>query len=166
MRLLISGFTGMELEPDDIPAWVGDVVLRNMVVAPKEAKFAFILLPAEGSPSLPPLQQTKLNAPRILQVRKVAIYCASKLSDIAMPLDVHPVYLRRPADASPDPEPSSQAAPRYELELTCNGLAVPFEMSLSSVKKFIWCKSDDVVFHYRVRDALHPAPLPKIEPPK
>lgn len=26
---------------------VGDVVLRNMPVVPKEAKFAFILLPAE-----------------------------------------------------------------------------------------------------------------------
>lgn len=37
--------------------------------------------------------------------------------------DVHPVYLRRPADAPPDePEPGPQDVPRYELELTCNGM--------------------------------------------
>lgn len=33
----------------------------------QEAKLAFILLPAEGS-EMPSLMQSKLNAPRILQV--------------------------------------------------------------------------------------------------
>ena len=27
--------------------------------------------------------------------------------------------------------------------------AVPYEMSLASVKKFLWQKSDDLIFHFR-----------------
>ncbi len=44
--------------------------------------------------------------------------------------------------------------------------AVPYEMSLSAVKKFIWGRSGDVLFEYRVRDPLRPAPMPVIQPPK
>ena len=35
------------MEPDDVPSWVGDVVLRGANITPKEAKCAFILLPCE-----------------------------------------------------------------------------------------------------------------------
>lgn len=47
---------------------------------------------------------------------------------------------------------------------SCNQ-GVPYEMSLASVKKFIWRKSDDLVFHFRVRDPNNPVPLPVIQPP-
>lgn len=35
-------------------------------------------------------------------------------------------------------------------------------MSLAAVKKYIWRRSDDVVFVYRVRDPTNVAQLPKI----
>ncbi|KAF5831344.1 WD40-repeat-containing domain protein [Dunaliella salina] len=78
-RILMRDFNASIPEPDFIPAWVGDVVLRNANVAPKE-KAAFILVPLEGS-QLPILTQSRLNAPRILQVHKVADYCSTKLKD-------------------------------------------------------------------------------------
>jgi hypothetical protein len=38
-------------------------------------------------------------------------------------------------------------------------------MSVASVQKFLWKRSDDVVFHYRVLDPARPAPLPVFKPP-
>jgi WD repeat-containing protein 48 len=45
------------------------------------------------------------------------------------------------------------------------GQGVPYEMSLAAVKKYIWCKGEDLVFHFRVRDPAKPVPLPTIKPP-
>ncbi|GFR51816.1 hypothetical protein Agub_g14276 [Astrephomene gubernaculifera] len=161
-RRLISSFDGSETEPVEVPTWVGDVVLRNTSVTPKEAKCAFILLPAEGS-NLPSLMQSKLNAPRILQIHKVAHYCCSKLQEQNVQLEVRPFYLRRPPYAPPEPPSGGAGAGgRAALELTCNGVAVPYEMSLATVKKYIWKKSDDLVFHYRIRDPTRPAPPPAL----
>mmetsp|Transcript_29377 Transcript_29377/g.74897 ORF Transcript_29377/g.74897 Transcript_29377/m.74897 type:complete len:779 (-) Transcript_29377:258-2594(-) len=158
-RRVIGGFSGAEVEPDEVPAWVGDVVLRGAVLVPKEAKCAFILLPEEGS-NLPGLLQSKLNAPRILQVHKVASYAISKLEEANIHLEMWPVYMQRPEGAQ-DPQPA-QGVTTYYLELTCNGMAVPYEMSLAAVKKYIWRKPDDVVFVFRVRDNAAPAQLPTI----
>ncbi|KAF5831343.1 hypothetical protein DUNSADRAFT_13282 [Dunaliella salina] len=38
--------------------------------------------------------------------------------------------------------------------------AVPFDMSLASVKKYIWRRSDDPVFTYKVLDPMAPLPMP------
>ncbi|KAG2485008.1 hypothetical protein HYH03_016211 [Edaphochlamys debaryana] len=164
-RRLMDAFDGTEAEPSEIPTWVADVVLRNANVTPKEAKCAFILMPAEGS-NLPSLMQSKLNAPRILQVHKVAHYCCSKLQEQGIQLEVRPVYLRRPPNAPPDPPPDPAGAPpRPVLELVCNGMAAPYEMSLSSVKKYVWKKkNDDLVFHFRIKDPAVVVPLPVLGP--
>jgi hypothetical protein len=42
---------------------------------------------------------------------------------------------------------------------------VPFDMSLASVKKFIWRRSEDVLFMFTARDPANIPPLPKIAPP-
>lgn len=69
-RLGANAFTGREREGEDLPNWVCEAVLRGMLPYVKELKAAFVLLPAEGS-GLPSLLQSRLNAPRILQVMKV-----------------------------------------------------------------------------------------------
>jgi WD repeat-containing protein 48 len=51
---------------------VGEAVLRGLLPYVKELKAAFVLHPAEGS-GLPSLLQSRLNAPRILQVMKVRL---------------------------------------------------------------------------------------------
>mgnify|MGYP001807727508 CR=1 FL=1 len=68
-----SAFTGKEREGEDIPSWVCDAVIRGLLPYVKELKAAFVLHPAEGS-SLPSLLQSRLNAPRILQVAKVCVF--------------------------------------------------------------------------------------------
>ena len=43
--------------------------------------------------------------------------------------------------------------------------AVYFDFTLSAVKKYIWRRSDDVVFNYRLYKPHRRAPLPLIKPP-
>lgn len=43
--------------------------------------------------------------------------------------------------------------------------AVPGELSLAALKKFIWQREDDIVVEYRILDPAHPAPLPVVEHP-
>jgi hypothetical protein len=38
--------------------------------------------------------------------------------------------------------------------------AVPYSLSLATIKKFIWKRSDDVVFHYKALDPARLAPFP------
>jgi WD repeat-containing protein 48 len=84
--------------------------------------------------------QSKLNAPRILQMHKVASYCQAKLLEQNVGVALRPLYLRHPRGASegsaPPPDellmptvtdPATGAAspwagPVHELELTCKVL--------------------------------------------
>lgn len=65
-----TAFTGQEPADAFVPGWVANAVLRSTFPYVKELKAAFVLQPAEGS-GLPSLLQSRLNAPRILQVKKV-----------------------------------------------------------------------------------------------
>eukprot|EP00879_Flechtneria_rotunda_P018080 GHRR01018953.1.p1 GENE.GHRR01018953.1~~GHRR01018953.1.p1 ORF type:complete len:757 (+),score=249.11 GHRR01018953.1:300-2570(+) len=71
-RLSCTSFTGREREGEDLPHWACAAVLRGVLPFVKELKAAFVLQPAEGS-GLPSLLQSRLSAPRILQVMKVCI---------------------------------------------------------------------------------------------
>jgi WD repeat-containing protein 48 len=42
--------------------------------------------------------------------------------------------------------------------------AVPYSLSIATVKKYIWKRSDDVIFNYRVLDPARLAPLPTFGP--
>lgn len=69
-RTWATAFTGEEQTPEDIPGWVADLVIKAQFGFVKELKSAFVLK-AEPASGLPALLQSKLNAPRILQVHKV-----------------------------------------------------------------------------------------------
>ncbi|KAF8066279.1 wdr48 [Scenedesmus sp. PABB004] len=155
-RISAGAFTGREREGEDLPGWVAEAVLRGLLPYVKELKAAFALQPAPDS-GLPSLLQGRLNAPRILQVMKVANYCATRLAEQGVSLATHAV----------GETPESQAPPddgQQYLELTCNGLAVPYTMSIATVKKFIWKRSDDVLFVFRVADRDRLAPFPALGP--
>ena len=52
------------------------------------------------------------------------------------------------------------AQPMYNVPLQ----AVPWELSLAALRKFIWRQKDrEVVVEYRIADPANPAPLPTIE---
>lgn len=40
--------------------------------------------------------------------------------------------------------------------------AVPYSFSIATIKRYIWKRSDDVIFHYRVLDPARLAPFPQL----
>jgi hypothetical protein len=58
---------------------------------------------------------------------------------------------------SPPLTPSPLLPPHAQL--------VPYDMSLASVKKFIWRRSEDVLFTFSARDPANVPPLPVLSPP-
>ena len=227
-RRPFTDFDGDEPPGEFVPAWVAGAVLQGAFPYARELKAAFVLQPAEGS-GLPSLLQSRLNAPRVLQAKKVAAYAAAKLAELGHRLAPVDVSWRDPASRVP-PElrnggggggggagaaAAAQAQQRRQqqdglqngslgqdrqqqhsqqqtqqqqstgqqqqseqqqqqdqqqgqegyLELTCNGMAVPADLSVAAIKKFLWRRGDDVLFHYRALDPLNPAPMPVIEMP-
>jgi WD repeat-containing protein 48 len=162
-----------------VPGWAADALLRCGLPPGKDAKCAFVLLPAEGE-ALPSLLQSRLNAPKILQVHKVAAFLAGKLAEAGVSAVPKAVFYRLgggaaaaggyanyaqqgQADAGGDASALLHGQP--VLELLCGGWAVPHNLTLAAVKKFVWRRADDVVLHYRLQDPLRPAPMPDIQPP-
>jgi len=87
-RRLANRLGPSQLEGEDVPGWAADAVLRGRLpplpgqgAGRDPTKAAFVLAPAEGS-GLPPLPQPRLHAPRILETRKVAAFCAAKLQEL------------------------------------------------------------------------------------
>lgn len=120
-----------------------------------------------------------------LQVHKVAHYCLSKLVEQGVQLELQPIYYCHPGSGAqagatatspqggrvggPAPmqvdaaagAPAAAAAPSGAvLELTCNGFALPYDMTLASVRKLVWKRSDDQIIHYGIRNPNRPAPMP------
>ena len=90
-RRIADAFDGTEPEGDVIPQWVADCVLRKRIPSGKDLKMAFILLPAANS-GLPSLLQSKLNAPRVLGIDKVADYVMRKMADQGINLAEEPLF--------------------------------------------------------------------------
>lgn len=43
--------------------------------------------------------------------------------------------------------------------------ALPFELTLAAIRKFIWQRDSDIEIRFRIMDPQHPAPMPDIRPP-
>jgi WD repeat-containing protein 48 len=85
------------------PAWLADVLLRNMIPQKEIVKISFILEPWNNIlPQVSTDGNTRLNANRMLRARKIMIYVAERIE---------------PQPEKPDPD-----APKPEeyLELYCN----------------------------------------------
>lgn len=90
-RRSMQDFDGSEPEGSFIPQWVADCVLRSEYPLGKELKIAFQVLPLEGS-GLPSMLQSKLNAPRVLRINKVADYIVKKMADQGLTLREEPLF--------------------------------------------------------------------------
>ena len=89
--------------------------LRGMLAA---SGSNVVLCVTQGS-RLPALQQSRLNAPRVLPIHKVVSYIMAKLRDQGIVLETVPVYWRKELmESLPFPEDST--APF--LEVICNGM--------------------------------------------
>lgn len=85
------------------PMWLGSVLLQNVTPFKEPVKISFVLIPMEG---LPPIAVTdgnnRLNANRMLRVKKILAYVAERIE---------------PQSEEPDP---GALKPEEYLELYCN----------------------------------------------
>ncbi|XP_024969147.1 WD repeat-containing protein 48-like isoform X2 [Cynara cardunculus var. scolymus] len=149
-------------EDEDFPWWVLDCVLHNRLPPREHTKCSFYLQPYEGS-ALQILTQGKLSAPRILRIHKVVNYVVEKLV-LDKPLDGLsndgtsapglPGGQLQNSSVNGDGSFRSESKPGQKLkpaiEILCNNQVLTPEMSLATVRAYIWKKSEDLVLNYRV----------------
>ncbi|KAK7337859.1 hypothetical protein VNO77_18447 [Canavalia gladiata] len=159
-RKQITDLDGTEDEKD-FPWWCLDCVLNNRLPPRENTKCSFYLHPCEGS-SVQILTQGKLSAPRILRIHKVINYVIEKMV-LDKPLD----SLNADGSFAPGPAGSQSQLQavgdgsfrsgfkpwqklRPSIEILCNNQVLSPEMSLATVRAYIWKKSEDLVLNYRV----------------
>jgi len=160
-RCLSGDFDGTEIVDVQIPRWVFDCVLYKTFLTRETAKYGFKLL--TGDDQLPKLifqGQGRLNAPRLLKIRKVIIFVYTKL-DLILPdkstLDEQTTsVITTPLSATPTNDSTNTNSteentirPEEYLEILCGNKTVSPELNLASVKTFFWKSGDDLVLYYR-----------------
>ncbi|KAA3487316.1 WD repeat-containing protein 48-like [Gossypium australe] len=148
-RKKITELDGTEDEKD-FPGWVLDCVLSNKLPPRENTKCSFYLHPCEGS-AVQILTQGKLSAPRILRIHKVVNYVVEKLD--------------KPSDnANTDGTFSPGLGGRLQHLAVGDGSfrsglkpwqkprpsVLSPDMSLATVRAYVWKKPEDLVLNYRV----------------
>jgi len=164
-RCLSGDFDGTEVIDVQIPRWVSDCVLYKNFLTRETAKYGFKLL--SGDDQLPKLPiQGRLNAPRLLKIRKVIIFVTTKL-DLILPdkpiLDEQttsavstptttttpPLSTNDSTTTTTNPAEENTIRPEEYLEILCGNKTVSPELNLASVKTFFWKSGDDLLLYYR-----------------
>ncbi|KAI3724512.1 hypothetical protein L2E82_36292 [Cichorium intybus] len=124
-------------EDEDFPRWVLDSVLHNRMPPREHTKCSFYLHPFEGS-TAQILTQGKLSAPRILRIHKVVNYVVEKM------------VLDKSSDTLISDGTLKPWKLKPSIEILCNNQVLAPEMSLATVRTYIWKKSEDLVLNYRI----------------
>ncbi|XP_060182610.1 uncharacterized protein LOC132612343 [Lycium barbarum] len=154
-RKKITDLDGTEDEKD-IPWWVIDCVMNNRLPPRENTKCSFYLHPCEGS-TAQILTQGKLSAPRILRIHKVINYVIEKMV-LDKPLDsvnsdgtfAPGMHGGTGGDGSFQTGPKPWQKLKPSIEILCNNQVLSPDMSLATVRAYIWKKPEDVVLNYRV----------------
>ena len=99
---------------------------------PDSPKTSFHLAPHDTQPDAPKLSQGRVTAPRVLGIRKVAVYVANRL-------DLREKSIGEPGDL---------------VYIICAGSVCDPSSSLATVKEFLWKKGSDVELVYRFKDGV------------
>ncbi|KAI3516967.1 hypothetical protein L1887_16159 [Cichorium endivia] len=149
-RKKITEMDGTEDEKD-LPWWVLDCVLLNRLPPREHTKCSFYLQPYEGS-TTQTVTQGKLSAPRILRIHKVVNYVVEKLV-LDKPMD----SLAIDGTFAPQGDGSFRSGIikpwqklKPSIEILCNNQVLTPDMSLATVRAYIWKKSEDLVLNYRI----------------
>ncbi|KAI0402982.1 WD repeat-containing protein [Xylaria palmicola] len=137
-----------DLIEEKAPMWLGEVLLLNIIPPKEPIKVSFILHPWQDS--LPAIVSAdgnnRLNANRMLRVKKILAYVAEKIE-------------------TPPEQPDPNALkPEQYLELYCNDQLLPNTMSLATLRAHVWKGGNDVVLYYKANGRKEiPKVLPKRE---
>ncbi|TAQ85557.1 hypothetical protein B7494_g6106 [Chlorociboria aeruginascens] len=115
------------------PMWLGDLLLRNKIPFKEPVKVSFILQPWQDLlPSIAgPDGNARLNANRMLRVKKILAYVAERIEI---------------APAEPDP---NALKPEEFLELYCYEQKLPITMTLATLRAHVWKGGADVMLYYK-----------------
>ncbi|ESZ94707.1 hypothetical protein SBOR_4901 [Sclerotinia borealis F-4128] len=115
------------------PMWLGDLLLKNKTPLKDPVKVSFILQPYQDLlPSIAgPDGNARLNANRMLRVKKILAYVAERIE---------------PLGEQPDPK---DCKPEDYLELFCYEQKLPISMSLATLRAHIWKGGADVMLYYK-----------------
>ncbi|PWA42460.1 G-protein beta WD-40 repeat-containing protein [Artemisia annua] len=159
-RKKITEMDGTEDEKD-LPWWVLDCILHNRMPPREHTKCSFYLQPYEGS-TAQTVTQGKLSAPRILRIHKVVNYVVEKLV-LDKPLDslidgpfapglsggqLQQSTIGGDGSFRSGLKPWQKLKP--SIEILCNNQVLTPDMSLATVRTYIWKKSEDLVLNYRI----------------
>ncbi|KDD73147.1 hypothetical protein H632_c2485p1 [Helicosporidium sp. ATCC 50920] len=154
----------------DIPAWAADCVLHGRFPTPKSLKLAFHLVPLEQG-GLPSLLQSRLHAPRVLRVSKVAEYLVRRMRELGLAVRQAALFFdagqQEVWDAAAGHAPGDPEEGRgLPLFLSCNGMAVPWDFTLAAVRQWIWKNPEDLVINYSISGPETMLRMPSIKPPE
>ncbi|KAG6013658.1 hypothetical protein E4U43_007172, partial [Claviceps pusilla] len=125
------------------PMWLGDLLLQNLIPLKDPVKISFVLHPSGNLPVLSPTDgNNRLNANRMLRVRKILAYVAERIED------------------EPEEAGSDELAPEEYLELYCNDQLLDPLMTLATIRTHVWKSGNDVVLYYKANGRK------EIRPPK
>ncbi|KAL2155402.1 hypothetical protein VTH82DRAFT_144 [Thermothelomyces myriococcoides] len=133
------------------PQWLGDVLLLNVLPPKDPVKVSFVLHPWKDT--LPPIASAdgnnRLNANRMLRVRKILAYVAERIDPV-----------REGEERGPD-----ALKPEEYLELYCNDQLLPVKMTLATLRTYIWRDTKDIVLHYKAngRKEIPMSPPPEVK---
>ncbi|KAF3483500.1 uncharacterized protein GIQ15_02824 [Arthroderma uncinatum] len=150
------------------PTWLADLLLRNVVPFKEIPKIAFSLKPFQDS--LPevikpdiistnrnnanqeyrtaPTNSSRLNANRMLRAKKILAYVAERID---------PQNVENPSEDALKPE-------EY-LELYCQNILIPIDMTLATIRTHIWRTGNDMVLVYKA-NGKRKIPIPEEEDSK
>ncbi|KAI8444084.1 WD repeat-containing protein 48 [Phakopsora pachyrhizi] len=140
------------------PGWLLEFLLGNRTISRDGSltKVTFVLQPEGGKEvaginELPNGQERKADSIKGFKVAKSFSLCCAKVG----------VRLDKNHESFPNEGEAEKGGSHYEgeggcefkvekeIELICNGVSLPWSMSLGAVKQWVWCKGGDVVIGYR-----------------
>ncbi|GJN83825.1 hypothetical protein PLIIFM63780_007376 [Purpureocillium lilacinum] len=133
------------------PMWLGDVLLQNQIPLKDPVKISFVLHPMGDLLPISPADGTnRLNANRMLRVKKILAYVAERIEEV------------------PEEEEEDEDAlqPEEYLELYCNDQLLNPAMSLATIRTHVWKGGNDVVLYYKAngRKVIKPLKQPSETP--
>ncbi|OAA63996.1 WD repeat protein [Cordyceps fumosorosea ARSEF 2679] len=132
------------------PMWLGDLLLQNQVPFKEPVKISFVLHPLDGLPPVATDGSSRLNANRMLRVKKILGYVAERIE---------------PPPGPDDDDADAQMEPEAYLELYCNEQLLEPTLTLATLRTHIWKGGNDIVLYYKTngRKTLRPLPVPEPE---
>lgn len=162
-----------------MPFWLLEYLLVNKIPPIPTIKVSFVLLPyrskdpnEEQLPELLNTAQSKLTASRFLRVRKLTHHVQDKLDKLtnagsrtATPrssMDARSLSSVGKQLARTESDPRMR--PEDQFEILCNEAVLPLDMTLASVRQFVWRQSSELVMYYRRKKGVHGQPQLQPQP--